>query len=144
MFSTSLIVLFSEKKLTAGINAGLYVFLTFAITGIYKYYRAYSRGHSGVDSVLSEIPQILLYSIIPAIVCGILGFILWNGRRNTWIGKILLLTPLVAIIIEMTLMIVLVINHQTMVFQVLLDSVCATIYFLIFKKAVFNKPIKER
>lgn len=142
MFSTSTIVLFSEKRLTAGINAGLYVFLIFVITGIYKFLRSYLRGYSGTDSIFSQIPQIILYAIIPAVVCSILGLILWHGRSNTWLGKLLLLLPFIVILFETVLMFKQLIIQRTMLFQVLIDSVCAVIYFFIFKKAIFSKPTK--
>ena len=86
MFSTSLIVLLSEKRKTATINSTIYIFVMFLITTIYKsfhlYFNEYTPFNSLIDLSLNSLYGWLLYSVFPAIVCGILGAILWNGRKN--------------------------------------------------------------
>ena len=86
MFSTSLMVLLSEKRKTAIINAFMYVFIMFLITTIYQSYKMYFNFYTPFDSkrelLISSINGWLLYSIIPSLICGILGAILWSGRKN--------------------------------------------------------------
>ena len=101
MFSTSLIVLFSEKRKCAAINAGIYIFLMFLITTAYKSFRLYWDGntpfHSLLDLSVNSIYGWLLYSIPNALLCAALGLVLWSGRRNTFWGKTLKVLPAVYI-----------------------------------------------
>lgn len=73
MFSTSLIVLLSEKRKTAIINAFMYVFIVFLITTIYQSYKMYFNFYTPFDSEMelsiSSIDGWLFFSIIPALVC---------------------------------------------------------------------------
>lgn len=72
MFSASLIVLFSEKRKCAAINAGIYIFLMFLITTAYKSFRLYWDGntpfHSLLDLSVNSIYGWLLYSIPNALL----------------------------------------------------------------------------
>ena len=52
MFSTSLIVLFSEDRTCAAINAGIYIFLMFLITTVYKSFQLYWAGNTPFNSSL--------------------------------------------------------------------------------------------
>lgn len=58
----------------------------FLITTIYKSFRLYLNGYTPfnllIDLSLNSIYGWLLYSVPPAIICGILGAILWSGRKN--------------------------------------------------------------
>ena len=93
MFSTSLIVLFSENRKCAAINAGIYIFLMFLITTVHQSFRLYRSGAMQPESLSKLIPNHiggwLLYSVPPAFVCAVLGIILWSGRKNTIWGKLL-------------------------------------------------------
>ena len=54
VFSTSLIVLFSEIRKCAAINAGIYIFLMFLITTVHQSFRLYRSGATQFRS-LSEL-----------------------------------------------------------------------------------------
>ena len=54
VFSTSLIVLFSESRKCAAINAGIYIFLMFLITTVHQSFRLYRSGATQFRS-LSEL-----------------------------------------------------------------------------------------
>ena len=75
MFSTSLIVLFSENRKCAAINAGTYIFLMFLITTAHQSYYIYRSGAMQFNSlyklVANHIGGWLLYSIPPALVCAL-------------------------------------------------------------------------
>ena len=99
MFSTSLIVLFSENRKCAAINAGIYIFLMFLITTVHQSFRLYRSGAMQPESLSKLIPNHiggwLLYSVPPAFICAVLGIILWSGRKNTIWGKLLRTMPAV-------------------------------------------------
>ena len=99
MFSTSLIVLFSENRKCAAINAGIYIFLMFLITTVHQSFRLYRSGAMQPEPLSQLIPNHiggwLLYSFPPAFVCAVLGIILWSGRKNTIWGKLLRTMPAV-------------------------------------------------
>lgn len=88
MFSTSLIVLFSENRKCAAINAGIYIFLMFLITTVHQSFRLYRSGAMQQESLSQLIPKHiggwLLYSVPPAFVCAVLGIILWSGRKTRY------------------------------------------------------------
>ena len=52
MFSTSLIVLLSEKRKTATTNSTIYIFVMFLITTIYKSFRLYLNGYTPFNSLI--------------------------------------------------------------------------------------------
>ena len=143
MFTTSSIVLCSEKHLSATINAALYVYFMFFVTMVFKDIRLYNQGYSGCENILELIMNnwlsCLLYGLLPAIVCGGLGFILWFTRRNKWYGKILVYIPLIVISFEMIFMYISVFTTHTKLFMALVDSACVVAYIGIFKTALFSK-----
>ena len=104
VFSTSLIVLFSESRKCAAINAGIYIFLMFLITTVHQSFRLYRSGATQFRSLselmLNHIGGWLLYSVPPALVCAALGIILWYGRKNTIWGKLLCAMPAVFLFAE--------------------------------------------
>lgn len=140
MFSTSLIVLFSEKRKSAAINAGTYIFLMFFITTVYKSFRLYWNGNTPFNTLfevsLSSAYGWLLYSIPPALVCAVLGLILWSGRRSTFWGKTLQIMPAVFILIETFVLFYNVFAYQTRLFSALTDLICLAAYIVIYFSAI--------
>ena len=149
MFSTSVIVLLSEKRLTASINAGVYVFLMFYITGIYKEIRNYSsniinyentseflllHGYSDfTEYIFTTLISSFVYGIIPAIICSLLAAVLWNGRKQNIFGKILIVLPVAFIVLEAVTFFISVFANHTMLFMALVDTLCVLAYILLFK-----------
>lgn len=144
MFSTSLIVLFSEKRKCAAISAGIYIFLMFFITTMYMSFCSFWDGKTQFNTLLevllSHTYGWLLYSIPPALVCAALGLILWSGRRNTFWGRTLQIMPAVFILIETVVLFYNVFTNQTRLFSALSNSVCLAayivIYFSVIKKSI--------
>ena len=149
MFTTSFIVLFSEKRKTALINSTIYVGLMFALTAISKmitdYQIQFSQGsledfffinnyNSFSDYIFKSSFYVILYSIPSAIVCGVLGAILWNGRKNTKFGKLLLVAPAIYILFEAVFMYYKLFTMHTMLFMAIINTVCLLLYILIFSK----------
>ena len=159
MFTTSVIVLYSEKRLTASINALMYVGLMFVVTGIYKAIRDYMsdivnyenisefiffNSYSGVmEYIIKTILEIILYGFVPGIVCGLLAAVLWNGRKNNWFGKIMLVLPICFIVFEAVSMYISVFTKHTMLFMALIDTACIITYLILFWKTIVAKSQKN-
>ena len=138
MFSTSLIVLFSENRKCAAINAGIYIFLMFLITTVHQSFRLYRSGAMQPESLSKLIPNHiggwLLYSVPPAFVCAVLGIIPWSGRKNTIWGKLLRTMPAVFLFAETGILFYSVFVYHTRFFSALSDLVCFLAYSVIFFK----------
>ena len=136
MFSTSLIVLFSENRKCAAVNAGIYIFLMFFITTAYKSLVIFWKGVTPFQTLgeltLNHITGWFLYSILPAIVCAGLGLVLWSGRKNTVWGRILRILPAIFILIETIVMLYSVFAIHTKLFSALIDLLCLAAYILIY------------
>ncbi len=146
MFSTSLIVLLSEKRKTATINSTIYIFVMFLITTIYKSFRLYLNGYtpfnSLIDLSLNSMYGWLLYSVPPAIICGILGAILWSGRKNNIYSKILCILPVVFIFVESIILFYSFFINHTKLFSAITDLIWFILYVIFLKKLVFVKRNK--
>ena len=146
MFTTSLIVLLSEKRKTAIINASIYVFMIFLITTIYQLIKIHFNSYTPFDSLM-EIPinsinGWLLYSIIPAVICGALGAILYSGREDKIYGKILCIMPAIFILIETIILFISVFTKQMKLFSSITDLISLILYIIFLIRFVFNKNIK--
>ena len=146
MFSTSLIVLLSEKRKTATINSTIYIFVMFLITTIYKSFRLYLNGYtpfnSLIDLSLNSMHGWLLYSVPPAIICGILGAILWSGRKNNIYSKILCILPVVFIFVESIILFYSFFINHAKLFSAITDLIWFILYVIFLKKLVFVKRNK--
>ena len=145
MFSTSLMVLLSEKRKTAIINAFMYVFIMFLITTIYQSYKMYFNFYTPFDSkrelLISSINGWLLYSIIPSLICGILGAILWSGRKNKIYSKLFCALPVVFILIEMIILFISVFTNHTKLFSAITDLIWLILYIVFLIKNVFRNNL---
>lgn len=142
MFSTSLIVLFSENRKCAAINAGIYIFLMFLITTVHQSLQLYRSGATQLQSLselmLNHIGGWLLYSVPPALVCAALGIVLWSGRKNTIWGKLLRAMPAVFLFAEMSILFYSVVARHTRLFSALSDLGCLLAYIIIISKQIGN------
>ncbi len=89
LFTTAIIVLFSEKRFVAAINAGLYVFFLFLITTAFQslimFYNAeYIPFDTIGEMIVGSIGGWLWYSILPAIMCMVLAAVLWSARKKRY------------------------------------------------------------
>ena len=143
MFSTSLIVLFSENRKCAAFNAGIYIFLMFFITTAHQSLQIYQSGVTQFNSLselaVNHIGGWLLYSIPPALVCALLGIVLWSGRKNSLWGKTLRLLLAVFMLIETVILFYWVFTCKTKLFSALSDFACLLAYFLIIRKQTNSK-----
>ncbi len=143
MFSTSLIVLLSEKRKTAIINTIFYIFIMFLITTIYKSFRLYWNGYTPFNSLLelslNSIYGWLLYSLVPALICGILGAVLWSGRKNNIYSKILCVLPVLFILIETIALFYGVLMTHTKLFSAVTNLIWIILYVIFLKKEIFVK-----
>lgn len=147
MFTTSLIVLLSEKRKTAIINATLYIFMMFLITGIYKSFRQYWNGYSPfntlIDLTLNSMLEWILYSILPAGICGVLGAVLWLGRKDKFYSKVLRALPAVFILIETVVLFYDVFTNHIRLFSALTDLVWLLLYMVFLRKSLFKNSVCE-
>ena len=146
IFTTSLIVLLSEKRKTAIINSSIYIFMIFLINTIYQSIKMYFNSYTPFDSLM-EIPinsinGWLLYSIIPAVICGALGAILYSGRKDKIYSKILCIMPAIFILIETIILFISVFTKQIKLFSAITDLICLILYTIFLTRCVFNKKIK--
>ncbi len=139
MFTTAIVVLFSAKRHIAAINAGVYVFFLFLITTAFQSLRLFYTGsHTPYATVGEMVVEStggwLCYSIAPAIICAMLGFILWGARKNTAFGRLLLFAPAVFLVMETCYLLFYVFAYQTKLFSALSDIACIGVYCLIIKR----------
>lgn len=143
MFSTSLIVLCSEKRKSAVVNTATYIFLTFLITTVYMSFRVYRNGYTPFESLadlsIHHMSGWLLYSAPPAVLCGVLGAVLWSGRENHIYGKILCILPALFILCETILLFYHVFTEHTKLFSAVTDLICLIVYITILKKGSFKE-----
>ena len=139
MLTTALVVRFSVRRYIAAINAGLYVFFLFLITTAFQSLRLFYTGSHTPFATVEEMAAAsiggwLWYSVFPAVVCVVLGFILWGARKNTTFGKLLLFAPLAFLMIETFYLLYCVFAYRTKLFSALTDIACIGAYYFIFKK----------
>lgn len=146
MFSTSLIVLTSDKRKTAIINAIIYIFIMFLITGIYKSVRDFSDGISPYASmgimIEENVIDWIIYGIEGASICGVLAVFLWCGKKyNSIWEKVLCILPLVFIMVEGAFLFGIVFREHTKLFSAIVDAVCISIYGILILNNHKNKLI---
>ena len=134
MCTASLMALYAEKNYTAGICVALYVFFMFYVTGIFKRLATTVQGYSTMAYFYMGFLEELLYGLLPAIVCLALAFILWYGRKNMLICKILRFAPAAFILVEFIALLIRVITERTCLFMTIVDGLCFCMYVLILIK----------
>ena len=140
MCTCSLIALFSEKNYVAGINVGLYVYLMFYVTGIFKRLAIVTKGYNSMTYFYHGFWQELAYGLIPAVVCFILAFVLWYGRKKKPLFIALRFVPFVFIVAEAILSMIHVISMRQGLFMMIVDTFCAFAYlFTVIKASAFKK-----
>ena len=123
----------------------MYVFIMFLITTIYQSYKMYFNFYTPFDSkrelLISSINGWLLYSIIPSLICGILGAILWSGRKNKIYSKLFCALPVVFILIEMIILFISVFTNHTKLFSAITDLIWLILYIVFLIKNVFRNNL---
>lgn len=127
----SLIALSSEKNYVAGINVGLYVYLMFYVTGIFKRLATVTKGYNSMTYFYHGFWQELAYGLIPAAICFILAFVLWYGRKDKTVFIILRFAPALCIFSEAVSAWLVVATRGQNLFIALVDTVCTVVYLLI-------------
>lgn len=143
MCTTSLIVLFSEKFYTGGINAFLYVFFMFYVTGIFKRLANVHKGFLDWDGFWRGFVfwGEYAYAGLWAAVCLVLGMILWFGRKKNIVFVILRFLPALYILVEAVSLWNIVISRRTGLFMAIVDSLCLIIYIYVMLR---NSEWKRR
>ena len=135
MFTCSLIALFSEKNYVAGINVGIYVYLMFYVTGIFKRLTIVQKGYNDMSYFYHGLWQELAYGLIPAAVCFILAFVLWYGRKDKIACVILRFAPALCIFAEAVSVWMVAATRGQILFMALVETVCTIVYLLIILKS---------
>ena len=140
MFTTSLIVLFSGRNYVAAVNAALYVYFMFYVTGIFKRLAIVRKGYSSMEFFYAGLWQELAYGLVPAVVCAALAFVLWYGRKKKWYGVALRFLPAAYIVAEAVTLWVetlwtYIMLREGFLFMAIVDTVCLAAYLLIVIKA---------
>ena len=133
MCTTSLLVLFSEKFYAGGINAFLYVFFMFYVTGIFKRLAMVNHGLGDWDSFWHGFINWgeYAYAGLWGGVCFLLGMALWFGRKKNLIFAILRFMPALFILAEAVSLWNSVINKRIGLFMAIVDTFCLILYIFV-------------
>ena len=134
-FSSSLIALFSSKNYVAGINVAIYVYFMFYITGIFKYLIVVNKGYQPMSYFYKGLLENLSYGLIPALICFVLAFVLWYGRKDKMPYKIIRYLPALMILIELLVYIFKLFTIRQGLFMLIIDLLCFITYMII----IFSK-----
>lgn len=143
IFTTSLLVLWSNKRYVACIGSGLYIFFMFLVTTVYMSLRLFYRGGTPYetlfDMTLHSISGWLWYSTPPALLCAGLAAVLWGGRKAGTIGAVLRWLPFAFLCLETGWLFFYVFAHSTRLFPALTDLLCTAGYFVLILLPIFMK-----
>ena len=143
IFTTSLLVLWSEKRHVACIGSGLYIFFMFLVTTVYMSLRLFYRGSTPYealfDMALHSISGWLWYSIPPALLSAGLAAVLWGGRKAGTVGTLLRWSPFVFLCLETGWLFFYVFAQNTRLFPALTDLLCTAGYFVLILLPIWMK-----
>lgn len=143
IFTTSLLVLWSEKRYVACIVSGLYIFFMFLVTTVCMSLRLFYRGGTPYetlfDMALHSLPGWLWYSIPPALFGAGLAAVLWGGRKAGTVGAVLRWMPLAFLCLETGWLFFYVFTQSTRLFPALTDLLCTAGYFVLILLPIFMK-----
>ena len=135
IFTTSLLVLWSEKRHVACIGSGLYIFFMFLVTTVYMSLRLFYRGGTPYETLfgmaLHSIYGWLWYSIPPTLLSAGLAAVLWGGREAGKIGAVLRWLPFAFLCLETGWLFFYVFAQNTGLFPALTDLLCTAGYFVL-------------
>ena len=143
IFTTSLLVLWSNKRYVACIGSGLYIFFMFLVTTVYMSLRLFCRGgtpyETFFDMALHSISGWLWYSIPPALLSAGLAAVLWRGRKAGTVGTVLRWLPFVFLCLETGWLFFYVFVQNTRLFPALTDLLCTAGYFVLILLPILMK-----
>ena len=143
IFTTSLLVLWSEKRYVACIGSGLYIFFMFLVTTVYMSLRLFYRGGTPYetlfDMTLHSFSGWLWYSTPPALLCAGLAAVLWGGRKAGTIGAVLRWLPFAFLCLETGCLLFYVFTQSTRLFPALTDLLCTAGYFVLILLPILMK-----
>ena len=143
IFTTSLLVLWSEKRYVACIGSGLYIFFMFLVTTVYMSLRLFYRGGTPYETLfgmaLHSISGWLWYSIPPALLSAGLAAVLWGGRKAGTVGTVLRWLPFVFLSFETIFLFFYVFTQSTRLFPALADLLCTAGYFVLILLPILMK-----
>ena len=143
IFTTSLLVLRSEKRHVACIGSGLYIFFMFFVTTVYMSLRLFCRGGTPYETLFDmtqhSFPGWLWYSTPPALLCAGLAAVLWGGRKAGTIGAVLRWLPFVFLSFETIFLFFYVFTQSTRLFPALADLLCTAGYFVLILLPILMK-----
>ena len=143
IFTTSLLVLWSEKRHVACIGSGLYILFMFLVTTVYMSLRLFYRGGTPYetlfDMALHSLPGWLWYSIPPALLSAGLAAVLWGGRKAGTVGAVLRWMPLAFLCLETGWLFFYVFTQSTRLFPALTDLLCTAGYFVLILLPIWMK-----
>lgn len=143
IFTTSLLVLWSEKRHVACIGSGLYIFFMFLVTTVYMSLRLFYRGSTPYETLfgmaLHSISGWLWYSIPPALLSAGFAAVLWEGRKAGTVGTVLRWLSFVFLCLETGWLFFYVFTQNTWLFPALTDLLCTAGYFVLILLPILMK-----
>ena len=137
IISNTIIVLLSTSNICSGLSSFLYMLgMTMSFYGIQALLGMFIPLFSGGF----RFSLFVLFTIL-AIPCAIAAFILyyWN-RDNLW-NSILYSLPIGALVAEILAISVYFLEHRTFLFQLLMDSIGAVVFLVLFYKKAKSKSL---
>ena len=143
IFTTSLLVLWSEKRHVACIGSGLYIFFMFLVTTVYMSLRLFYRGSTPYETLfgmaLHSISGWLWYSIPPALLSAGFAAVLWGGRKAGTVGTVLRCLPFAFLCLGTGCLFCYVFTQSTRLFPALTDLLCTAGYFILILLPILMK-----
>ena len=143
IFTTTLLVLWSEKRHVACIGSGLYIFFMYLVTTVYMSLRLFYRGSTPYETLfgmaLHSISGWLWYSIPPALLSAGFAAVLWGGRKAGTVGTVLRCLPFAFLCLETGCLFCYVFTQSTRLFPALTDLLCTAGYFILILLPILMK-----
>ena len=137
IITNTILVLLSTSNLCAGISSFLYMFgMTLSFYGLQAILGMFIPLFSGGF----RFTLFLLFTVL-SIPCAIVAFILYYWNREHILNSILYALPIGALAAEAIVIIIYFGEHHTFLFQMLMDTIGAVIFFLLFYKKAKSKRL---
>lgn len=140
LFACTLIALFSERNLTAGLHTAVYVISALSVAVVKELFNQMRSG-SGLTSLLSEstIFGLLICVLIPQAFL-LYGFVMYYGRMQNILGWILRLLPAAVVLQDEISCIRLVMTYHYKVYT----SICQGVLLIGYVGFIIAAAVLER
>lgn len=137
IITNTIIVLLSTSNICAGISSFLYMFgMTLSFYGLQAILGMFIPLFSGGF----RFTLFILFTVL-SIPCAIAAFTLYYWNRDHMFNSVLYSLPIGALAAEAIVIIIYFSKHHTFLFQMLMDTIGAVVFLLMFYKKAKNKKL---